>query len=223
MNSRVPPMRKPIGPEKLNRLARKIASEIANIKMLENAAFKTPGQRYGYNKFALILQSRMFRKIANLGKYGNFKAQLSRENGTVNLNAIRNEIRLFRSITPREMTALARFYSSNVTNLPPSHRSRPSQENANRYINALAHKYKVPRALLNKSNYVLEYKKVFNNNPDVRAYRVLKKLRKKAIENKRLAVATALRQLPASVSQTIVSRKNLRLPSSPVSVGRLFN
>ena len=216
-------MRKPIGPEKLNRLAREIADKIRRIKFLETLAFSY-ASKPGHNTVRLQnMQNQMFSKLNNLKKYGNFKAQLNRKNDTVNLNAIRNEIRLFRSIIPREMTALARFYSSNVTNLPPSHRSRPSQENANRYINALAHKYKVPRALLNKSNYVLEYKKVFNNNPEVRAYRLLKKLRKKAIENKRLAVATALRQLPASVSQMIVSRKNLRLPSSPVSIGRLFN
>ena len=168
-------MRRPISPEKLNSLAREIADKIRRIKFLETLAFSY-ASKPGHNAVRLQnMQNQMFSKLNSLKKYGNFKAQLNRKNNTVNLNAIKNEIRLFRSITPREMTTLTRFYSSNFTNLPPGRRSQPSEENANRYINALARKYKVPRAMLNKSNYIAEYKKVFNNDPGPRANRAVKR------------------------------------------------
>lgn len=221
-------MRRIISPEKLDKLARTIKSELDQIRNIWFLTLAYSNGPPGLKWMVDNLQKQMFNKIRAVQKHGNFRPAIdglsNRTTPPMSLNNIKREIVLFRSLSTQEMTALARFYSRNFTNLSPGRRSRPSTENRNRYINALARKYQVPRRLLENSNYVADYKKVFNQgDPAVRATRILRRFRAKALENKRLAVATALRNLPRGITEKIINRRALGLPSSPVSVGRLFN
>lgn len=200
----------------MEKLAHEIQRKVREIQRLWNFADRYRNDPVLKNK-AREAQRTWLRLYNNIKKHGNFGAAIQGKN---NINSIRTEVRLFKSLTPREMTTLVKFYNANMV---PSRRSRPSSQNLNRYVNALARKYNAPRELLTHSNYVMNYKKVNKNRPEVRAIRTFKRFRAKALEDRRLAVAAALRNLPPGVRERIVNRRSLGLPSSPVSVGRLFN